>query len=122
MYPNLFKISGELLPCVIHVASRASIYIYILLLYYIVAGQALSIYGDHSDVMSVRSSGMILLNSSDVQECQDIGTICHISTLQAKLPFIHFFDGFRISHEINTIEPISQDIMRELYDKEALFE
>lgn len=82
----------------------------------------MSIYGDHTDVMSVRSSGMVLINSSNVQECQDMATISHISTLQAKLPFIHFFDGFRISHEINTIEPISQDIMRELYDKESLFE
>ncbi|MBN1314904.1 MAG: pyruvate:ferredoxin (flavodoxin) oxidoreductase, partial [Anaerolineales bacterium] len=91
MLPNMFKIAGELTPAVFHVSARS------------VAAQALSIFGDHSDVMAVRSSGYGLLSSNSIQEIMDLALIAHAASLEARIPFIHFFDGFRSSHEINKI-------------------
>lgn len=88
MMPNMFKIAGELLPAVFHVSARS------------LACQALSIFGDHSDVMATRGTGFAMLASSNVQEAQDMAVIAHLSTLEAKIPFLHFFDGFRTSHSI----------------------
>src|SRR5213079_80866 len=89
MIPNMYKIAGELTPTVFHVAARA------------IAGQALSIFGDHSDVLAVRATGFAMLASSAVQEAQDLALIAHAATLRARVPFLHFFDGFRTSHELN---------------------
>jgi pyruvate-ferredoxin/flavodoxin oxidoreductase len=89
MIPNMYKIAGELTPTVFHVAARS------------LAAQGLSIFGDHSDVMAVRSTGYALLASNSVQEVQDMALIAHAASLKARLPFLHFFDGFRTSHEIN---------------------
>jgi len=97
MIPNLYKIAGELLPCVIHVAARA------------LAGQALAIFGDHSDIMAVRQTGFSLLSSHTVQESLDLALVAHISTYLSSVPFIHFFDGMRTSHEIQSIETITQE-------------
>lgn len=97
MIPNMFKIAGELLPTVFHVSARA------------VATHALSIFGDHSDVMAARSTGFLMMASSSVQEAQDCALISHIASLRTSLPFIHFFDGFRTSHEIQKIDEISDD-------------
>ena len=108
MIPNMNKISGELMPGVFHVAARS------------VAGQALSIFGDHSDVMAVRTTGFSLLASSSVQEVMDLGVIAHLSAFEASLPFVHFFDGFRTSHEINKIEQISYDDMAKLLNFDAI--
>ena len=107
MIPNMYKISGELLPCVMHVTART------------LATHALSIFGDHSDVMAARQTGWAMLCSSSVQECQDFALISHLSTLSSSVPFIHFFDGFRTSHEINTIEDIDLEKVKPLipYDK-----
>src|SRR6187397_609589 len=91
MIPNMFKIAGELTPTVFHVAARA------------LAAQALSIFGDHSDVMAARSTGFALLSSSSVQEAQDLALIAHAATLESRVPFLHFFDGFRTSHELQKI-------------------
>lgn len=102
MIPNMYKIAGELLPCTIHVAART------------VATHALSIFGDHSDVMSARSTGFCFLASSSVQEAQDMALISQIVSLKSSLPFVHFFDGFRTSHEINTIESIDEEIIKTL--------
>ena len=99
MIPNMYKIAGELTPCVIHVSARA------------LAGQALSIFGDHGDVMSVRGTGFALLASSSVQEVMDLGLISAAATLESRVPFLHFFDGFRTSHEIAKIEVVSDDII-----------
>jgi len=104
MMPNLYKIAGELTPAVIHVAARS------------VAAQALSIFGDHSDVMPMRATGMALLASNSVQEAMDLAVIAHTSTLETRIPFIHFFDGFRTSHEIQKIEEVSADTMRKMID------
>lgn len=105
--PNLYKIAGELLPTVIHVASRA------------LAGEALSIYGDHSDTMLVRGCGLALLSSFSVQEAHDMAAIAQVATLQSRVPFLHFFDGFRTSHEVNKIEVLSDAQLKALlpYDK-----
>jgi homodimeric pyruvate:ferredoxin (flavodoxin) oxidoreductase len=100
MIPNLYKIAGELLPCVLHVAARA------------LAGQALSIFGDHSDVMAVRQTGMALLSSHSVQESLDMALVAHIATHLCSIPFIHFFDGMRTSHEISKIETFSDEHMK----------
>ena len=89
MIPNMYKLAGELTPAVFHVAARS------------LATQGLSIFGDHADVMAVRQTGWALLASNSVQEAQDLVLIAHASTLEARLPFVHFFDGFRTSHEIN---------------------
>ncbi len=97
MIPNMFKIAGELTPCVMHVSARA------------IATHALSIFGDHSDVMSVRQCGWGMLCSSSVQEAMDMALISHLATLKSSVPFVHFFDGFRTSHEINTIENIDEE-------------
>lgn len=111
MLPNMYKIAGELLPCVIHVAART------------IATHALSIFGDHSDVMGARQTGFCFLASSSVQEAQDMALISHIASLKTSLPFVHFFDGFRTSHEINTIEAIDQETVKKLapYEEIARF-
>ena len=105
MLPNMFKIAGELTPAVIHVAARA------------LATHALSIFGDHSDVMAARSTGFALLCSSSVQEAQDLALVAHAATLEARIPFLHFFDGFRTSHELNTVERLDEDDLRALLDE-----
>ncbi|HET7929009.1 MAG TPA: pyruvate:ferredoxin (flavodoxin) oxidoreductase [Actinomycetota bacterium] len=104
MIPNLYKIAGELSPAVIHVASRT------------LATHALSIFGDHSDVMAVRQTGWAMLASSDVQAAHDLAAIAHAATLECRVPFLHFFDGFRTSHEINVIEELDDDALRALVD------
>jgi len=104
MIPNMFKIAGELTACVIHVAART------------VATHALSIFGDHSDVMAARATGFALLSSTSVQEANDFALIAHAATLESRIPFLHFFDGFRTSHELNKIHPLSDDDLRALVD------
>jgi len=106
MLPNMYKIAGELTPTVFHVSARS------------VAAQALSIFGDHSDVMAARSTGFGLLSSGSVQEAQDFALIAQSAALESRIPFIHFFEGFRISHEINKIELLSDDVLREMIDDE----
>ena len=108
MLPNMFKIAGELTPTVIHVAARA------------VATHALSIFGDHSDVMAARSTGFAMLASSSVQEAHDFALVAHAATLRSRVPFLHFFDGFRTSHEVNTIDLLSDDDLRALVDEDAI--
>jgi pyruvate-ferredoxin/flavodoxin oxidoreductase len=102
MIPNMYKIAGELSSAVVHVAARA------------VAAQGLSIFGDHSDVMAVRQTGLALLASSSVQEAHDLAAVAQAATLATRVPFLHFFDGFRTSHELNTIELLSDDDLRAL--------
>jgi pyruvate-ferredoxin/flavodoxin oxidoreductase len=104
MIPNMFKIAGELTPTVFHVSART------------VASHALSIFGDHSDVMACRSTGFALLASGSVQEAHDMALIAHASTLEARVPFLHFFDGFRTSHEVNKIEQLSEADIRAMID------
>ncbi len=104
MIPNMYKIAGELTPAVIHVAART------------LATHALSIFGDHSDVMAVRQTGWAMLCSSEVQAAQDLAAISHAATLESRVPFLHFFDGFRTSHEVNTIAPLGDDVLRKLMD------
>ncbi|MGB3426843.1 MAG: pyruvate:ferredoxin (flavodoxin) oxidoreductase, partial [Burkholderiaceae bacterium] len=106
--PNMFKIAGELTPTVFHIAART------------LATHALSIFGDHSDVMSARTTGFALLASSSVQEAQDMAMIAHMSTLKARVPFLHFFDGFRTSHEVNKIDLLMEDEARQLIDDELV--
>lgn len=110
MIPNMYKIAGELLPCVIHVSARA------------IATHALSIFGDHSDVMATRQTGFSMLCSSSVQEAQDMALISHISALKSSVPFVHFFDGFRTSHEINTIESIDDEDIKKIYPFDKYYE
>src|SRR6202795_4322273 len=105
MIPNMYKIAGELTPAVIHVAART------------VAAHALSIFGDHSDVMAARATGFALLCSNSVQEASDFALIAEAATLESRLPFLHFFDGFRTSHELNQIIPFSDDDLRALIDE-----
>jgi pyruvate-ferredoxin/flavodoxin oxidoreductase len=105
MIPNMYKIAGELLPFCMHVTART------------LATHALSIFGDHSDVMACRGTGFAMLCSASVQEAQDFALIAHAATLKTRVPFLHFFDGFRTSHEISKIEPISDDILRALIDE-----
>jgi pyruvate-ferredoxin/flavodoxin oxidoreductase len=109
MIPNMYKIAGELSPVVFHVAARS------------LAAQALSIFGDHSDVMGSRQTGWALLGSTSVQEAQDMALIAHAATLKARVPFIHFFDGFRTSHEINKIEQLTETDLRALIDDEYVY-
>ncbi len=104
MLPNMFKIAGELTSAVIHVAART------------VATHALSIFGDHSDVMAARTTGFAMLSSSSVQEAQDLACVAHLATLATRVPFVHFFDGFRTSHEMNRVEVLDQDDLRALVD------
>jgi len=106
--PNMFKIAGELTPTVFHIAART------------LATHALSIFGDHSDVMSARTTGFALLASSSVQEAQDMAMIAHMSTLASRVPFLHFFDGFRTSHEVNKIDLLTEEQARELIDDELV--
>jgi pyruvate-ferredoxin/flavodoxin oxidoreductase len=104
MIPNMYKIAGELTPTVFHVAARA------------LATQALSIFGDHSDVMAARSSGFAMLNSASVQEAHDLALVSHAATLAGRLPVLHFFDGFRTSAEVNSLELITDDQIRTMID------
>ncbi|HEX6230930.1 MAG TPA: pyruvate:ferredoxin (flavodoxin) oxidoreductase, partial [Actinomycetota bacterium] len=104
MIPNMYKIAGELTPTVIHVAART------------IATHALSIFGDHSDVMAARSTGWAMLCASDVQAAQDLAAISHAATLECRVPFLHFFDGFRTSHEVNVIEALDEAVLRQLVD------
>jgi pyruvate-ferredoxin/flavodoxin oxidoreductase len=109
MIPNMFKIAGELTPTVFHVAARA------------LATQALSIFGDHSDVMAARMTGWGMLCSSSVQEAHDLALVAHSATLVSRIPFIHFFDGFRTSHEVSKINILSDDDVRVMIDDERVF-
>ena len=104
MIPNLYKIAGELSPCVIHVAARS------------LAAQALSIFGDHSDVMAARATGFAMLCSASVQEAQDLALIAHTVSLETRIPFLHFFDGFRTSHEVQKIETLDDSVLRAMID------
>lgn len=104
MLPNMFKIAGELTPAVIHVAARA------------VATHALSIFGDHSDVMAARTTGFAMLSSGSVQEAQDLAAVAHLAALQTRVPFLHFFDGFRTSHELNRVDMLEREDLRALVD------
>lgn len=108
MIPSLYKMAGELLPGVIHVTARA------------IATHALSIYGDHQDVMACRQTGASLLASSNVQEVMDMGVIAHLSATKSRVPFIHFFDGFRTSHEIQKIEAVPYEDINKMIDLEAI--
>ena len=108
MIPNMYKISGELLPCVFHVSARALAY------------HALSIFGDHSDVMACRQTGFAMLASNSVQEAMDMALVAHVATLKASVPFLHFFDGFRTSHELQKIDQIEYDEMKQLVDWDAV--
>ncbi|MCL2702448.1 MAG: pyruvate:ferredoxin (flavodoxin) oxidoreductase [Defluviitaleaceae bacterium] len=108
MIPNMYKIAGELLPGVLHVSARA------------VAGHALSIYGDHSDVMACRQTGFAMLASSNAQEVMDIGAVAHLASIKSRVPFLHFFDGFRTSHEIQKIDALDYDDLAEIADHDAI--
>ena len=110
MIPNMFKIAGELTPTVFHIAARS------------IAAQGLSIFGDHSDVMSTRSTGFALLASASVQEAHDFALISQAASLASRVPFLHFFDGFRISHEVAKIELIPEDVMRQMIDMDRVRE
>ena len=108
MIPNMYKIAGELLPAVFHVSART------------LATHALSIFGDHSDVMSCRQTGFAMLASSSVQEAEDMALVAHLATLKASVPFLHFFDGFRTSHEFQKIEEIAYEDIKKLVDWEKV--
>jgi len=110
MIPNMYKISGELLPGVFHVTARA------------IAAHALSIFGDHQDVMACRQTGFAMLASSSVQECMDLALVAHLSAIDSSVPFVHFFDGFRTSHEIQKIEVIDYEDMAKLVDHDKIAE
>ena len=108
MIPNMYKIAGEMLPGVFHVSART------------LSAHALSIFGDHSDVMGVRSTGFALLASASPQEVMDLGAVSHLAAIHCRMPFLHFFDGFRTSHEIQKIEALDYEDLRPLVDMEAL--
>ena len=108
MIPNMYKIAGELLPCVFHVSART------------IASHALSIFGDHQDVMSCRQTGFAMLCEGSVQEVMDLAGVAHLATIKSRVPFMNFFDGFRTSHEIQKIEAIDMDDLTPLVDQEAL--
>jgi len=108
MIPNMYKIAGELTPAVLHVAARS------------LAAQGLSIFGDHSDVMAVRQTGFALLASTSVQEAHDLALVAHAATLATRVPFVHFFDGFRTSHELNTIDTLDDDDLRALVPEDLV--
>ena len=110
MIPNMYKIAGELTPTVIHVAART------------LATHALSIFGDHSDVMSARQTGFALLSSASVQEAQDMAMVAHAATLRSRIPFLHYFDGFRTSHEIDKIEAIDEETIKTMIDDDLIVE
>ena len=108
MIPNMYKIAGELTPTVLHVSARA------------IAAQGLSIFGDHSDVMSVRATGYAMFCSASVQEAMDFALIAQAATLESRVPFLHFFDGFRTSHEVNTIEKLPTETIRAMIDEDLV--
>lgn len=108
MIPNMYKIAGELLPGVFHVSARS------------IAAQALSIFGDHQDVMAARQTGCVMLVSGSVQEVMDLAPVAHVSAVKGRLPFIHFFDGFRTSHEIQKVEALEYSDLEKLMDRKAL--
>src|ERR1035438_1428421 len=108
MIPNMYKIAGELTPFVMHVTARA------------LATHALSIFGDHSDVMACRQTGFAMLCSNSVQEAQDLALISHAATLKARLPFMHFFDGFRTSHEVAKLEYLLDDDLKAMIDEDLI--
>ena len=108
MIPNMYKIAGELLPSVIHVSARC------------VSSHALNIFGDHSDIYACRQTGYAMLCSSNPQEIMDLGAVAHLSTIKGRVPFIHFFDGFRTSHEIQKIETWDDADLKEMLDMEAV--
>ena len=108
MIPNMYKIAGELLPSVFHVSARA------------VAGHALSIFGDHSDVYATRQTGFAMLAAGSVQEVMDLAGVAHLATIKSRVPFVHFFDGFRTSHELQKVEVIDYADFDKLVDKEAI--
>ena len=108
MIPNMYKIAGELLPAVFHVSARS------------LASNSLSIFGDHQDVMATRQTGFAMLASSSVQDVMNLGAVAHLSAIEARLPFIHFFDGFRTSHEIQKIELLEQEELADMLDWEAV--
>ena len=108
MIPNMYKIAGELTPSVFHVAARS------------LAAQGLSIFGDHSDVMAVRQTGFAILASGSVQEAHDLALVAQAATLATRVPFVHFFDGFRTSHELNTVELLTDDDLRALVPEELV--
>ncbi len=108
MIPNMYKIAGELLPTVFHVSARA------------LAAQALSIFGDHQDVMAARQTGFAMFCTGSVQEVMDMAAVAHLATLKTRIPFMHFFDGFRTSHEIQKIEALAQEDIAPLIDQQAL--
>ena len=108
MIPNMYKISGELLPMVMHVSARA------------LAAHSLNIFGDHADVMACRQTGFAMISSCSVQEVMDLALVAHLATLRARVPFISFFDGFRTSHEVSKIDAISYEEMKAIVDKKGL--
>ena len=108
MIPNMYKIAGEMLPAVFHVSARA------------LASHALSIFGDHQDVMACRQTGFAMLASGSVQEAQDLAAVAHLSAIKASVPFLHFFDGFRTSHEIQKIEAIDEQDLKKLVSEKSL--
>ncbi|MEE0705964.1 MAG: pyruvate:ferredoxin (flavodoxin) oxidoreductase, partial [Adlercreutzia sp.] len=108
MIPNMYKISGEMLPGVFHITCRS------------LAAHALSIFGDHQDLMAVRATGVAMLGSSSVQECQDLSWVAHLSAIDGSLPFVHFFDGFRTSDEVQTIDVIDPSALRPLVNWQAI--
>ena len=108
MIPNMYKISGEMLPCVMHVAARS------------LSTHALSILGDHQDIYATRMTGFNMLCSSNVEEANHFAAVAHLSAIESSLPFMHFFDGFRTSHEINKVNILETDDVKDLINKEAL--
>ncbi|HHD57117.1 MAG TPA: pyruvate:ferredoxin (flavodoxin) oxidoreductase, partial [Desulfobulbaceae bacterium] len=110
MIPNMYKIAGELTPTVFHITARS------------IAAQGLSIFGDHGDIMAARQTGWAALCSQNVQEAQDMALISTQATLASRIPFMHFFDGFRTSHEIQKMEQLSDDDMREIIDEDLIIE
>ena len=110
MIPNMYKIAGELLPSVFHVSART------------VASHSLCIFGDHGDVMACRQTGFAMLAEGSVQEVMDLSAVAHLSALEARVPFINFFDGFRTSHEYQKVELLEEDDVRDLVNQKALSE
>ena len=110
MIPDMYKIAGEMLPSVIHVSART------------IASHALSIFGDHSDVMACRQTGYAMMCAGNVQEVMDLGAVAHLSTLKSRIPFLHFFDGFRTSHEIQKIEVWDDADLADMIDWDAVQE
>src|SRR5436190_9244357 len=108
MFPNMYKIAGELTPNVIHVAARA------------IAAQGLSIFGDHQDAMSVRATGFAQIVSNSVQEVMDMALIAQAATLESRIPFLHFFDGFRTSHEVAKVEQLTLEDLRAMIDDDLV--